>query len=173
MHPSPSRRIVADPWREASSRALHPSATHGTESLLTSIATGLAAVAVPWELVTTSPPIERCYQLLLSTEQYDAWLIHWPVGTGLAAHDHGGSAGSFAVVDGVLDEDVVTAAGTRIRRVAAGHSVEFGEDHVHAVANRGTVAATSVHVYSPPLRTMGFYEASPDGPPTLVHVEEQ
>ncbi len=61
---------------------------------------------MPWELTGETSPTERTYELLLATESYDAWLIHWPVGTGLEAHDHGGSTGAFAVVSGVLDEDV-------------------------------------------------------------------
>jgi hypothetical protein len=104
-------------------------------------------------------PAERRYELLLETELYDAWLIHWPPGTGLDAHDHGGSSGAFAVVSGVLEETVAAGAATSTRRVAEGQVVWFGGDHVHAVANGGDVGATSVHVYSPPLRTMGFYRS--------------
>jgi hypothetical protein len=33
----------------------------------------------------------------------------------------------------------------------------------HAVFNRGEVAATGVHVYSPLLRTMGFHREEQDG----------
>jgi len=99
----------------------------------------------------------------LATETYDAWLIHWPVGTGLEAHDHGGSTGAFAVVSGVLDEDVERDGETVTRRVPAGQSVTFGGDHVHAVVNRGEAGATSVHVYSPPLSSMSFYRESADG----------
>jgi hypothetical protein len=46
--------------------------------------------------------------------------------------------------------------------VGAGETVAFGADHVHAVVNRGAVAATSVHVYSPPLRSMGFHDGGDD-----------
>jgi hypothetical protein len=31
------------------------------------------------------------------------------------------------------------------------------------VVNRGAVSVTSVHVYSPPLRTMGYYRRERDG----------
>ena len=65
------------------------------------------SVALPWELATGEQPAERQFQLLIATDVYDAWLVHWPVGTGLDLHDHGGSAGAFAVVAGDLDEDVV------------------------------------------------------------------
>ena len=86
------------------------------------IAAGLAAVSIPWEMATGTTPTERCYELLLSTDQYDAWLIHWPTGTGLEAHDHGGSVGAFAVVSGVLDEDVRHDGVTTTRRFEAGET---------------------------------------------------
>jgi hypothetical protein len=163
-----------EPWRQVSSRAVHPSAHSGDEPLVGVIAAGLAAVAMPWELTGDTgetSSTERRYELLLATESYDAWLIHWPVGTGLEAHDHGGSTGAFAVVSGVLDEDVPGGGegegdgdgGTVTRRLHAGQSVAFGGDHVHAVVNRGVTGATSVHVYSPPLSSMSFYRESAGG----------
>lgn len=123
-------------------------------------------MSAPWEPSIGNAPAERRYELLLATEAYDAWLIHWPGRTGLDAHDHGDSAGAFAVVSGVLEEDTVTNAGLVTRSVHEGGAVWFGVDHVHAVANRSNVGATSVHVYSPPLQTMGFYR--PDSAGRLV-----
>jgi hypothetical protein len=161
-----------DEWRVASSRAVHPSARQDDEPLVAVIAEGLAAVAVPWELATGRSPSEREYELILSTDAYDAWLIHWPVGAGLDAHDHGGSAGALAVVSGVLDEDTNDRGVTSTRRVVAGSAVHFGGDHVHAVVNRGDVGATSVHVYAPPLRTMGFYRSTERGALAIDRVDE-
>ncbi len=149
----------ADQWRVAGARAVHPSRCDVAEPLVQAIAEGLAAVAVPWEIATGSSPVERSYELILSTDSYDAWLIHWPPGTGLGAHDHGGSAGAFAVVSGVLEEHTLVGGIDARRRVAAGESVCFDGEHVHAVANVDRSAATSVHVYAPPLRSMGFYRS--------------
>ncbi len=118
---------------------------------------------MPWELSGETISTERSYELLLATDVYDVWLIHWPAGTGLDAHDHGGSTGAFAVVSGVLDEDVDRDGTTFTRRLGAGETVSFDGDHVHAVVNRGAVGATSVHVYSPPLSSMSFYRGSTDG----------
>jgi mannose-6-phosphate isomerase-like protein (cupin superfamily) len=182
MSTSPRQQVVAtpeirtgvgdDPWRRASSRALHPSQVAAGIPLLTAIAEGLAAVAVPWELSTGSQPSERCFEQLLSTESYDAWLIHWPPGTGVEAHDHGGSSGAVAVVAGELTEEVHRAGGGQKRHLGPGESVTFGGEHVHTVDNRGACGATSVHVYSPPLRAMGFYEANGGGRRTRARVEE-
>jgi len=153
----------SDPWGRVSSRAVHPSSHSGEEPLVSVIAAGLAEVSMPWEMTGHTSSTERSYELLLATESYDAWLIHWPAGTGLEAHDHGGSIGAFAVVSGVLDEDVERDGETVTRRVGVGQSIAFGGDHVHAVVNRGTTGATSVHVYSPPLSSMSFYRESADG----------
>lgn len=130
-----------------------------SEPLVTAIAEGLAAVAVPWESATGESPDERRYELIVSTDAYDAWLIHWPAGSALPAHDHGGSAGAFAVVSGSLEERSVIGGLEMTRRVGSGESVFFRADHVHAVINPDEAAATSVHVYTPPLRSMGFYLA--------------
>lgn len=157
-----------DHWRLASSMAVHPSSSSpsasdgGDSPLVAAIAAGLAAVSLPWELGTVTTPVEREYELILATCQYDAWLIHWPPGTGLDAHDHGGSAGAFSVVAGLIDEDVIAPDGTTTtRRLGAGETVAFGPEHVHAVVNRGTAGVTSVHVYSPPLGAMGFHGEAP------------
>ncbi len=117
MH-TPLARPLSPPrtWAHASSRAVHPSSHAGDEPLVRVIAAGLAAVSMPWELTSGTVPTERCYELLLSTDSYDAWLIHWPPGTGIEAHDHGGSTGAFAVVSGVLDEDVEMDVHTTTRR---------------------------------------------------------
>jgi hypothetical protein len=168
---STSTDPLPDEWRIATSRAAHPSAREHDEPLVAAIAEGLAAVAVPWELATGRAPDQREYELILSTDVYDAWLIHWPVGIGLDAHDHGGSIGAFAVVSGVLDEDTIDGDLTVTRRVVAGSAVHFDGDHVHAVVNRGAVGATSVHVYSPPLRTMGFYRATDRGALVIERVD--
>jgi len=161
-----------DPWGRVSSRAVHPSSHSGDEPLVGVIAAGLAAVSMPREMTGETSPTERSCELLLATETYDAWLIHWPVGTGLEAHDHGGSTGAFAVVSGVLEEDVEHDGETVIRRVRAGQSVTFGGDHVHAVVNRGETGATSVHVYSPPLSSMSFYRRSDDGSYRVDRVDQ-
>lgn len=163
---SPSTRapsVPLDPWRAASSRASHPSAGVDGEPLVLAIARGLAAVTAPWEWSTGDAPTERSYELLLSTDQYDAWLIHWPPGTGIDAHDHGGSVGAFGIVAGELAEDVSADGATTTRVLGEGDATCFGADHVHAVFNRGALGATSVHVYSPPLRSMSFYRPTADG----------
>jgi hypothetical protein len=86
------------------------------------------------------------------------WLIHWGSGSGVDAHDHGGSGGALHVVRGELVErhhDHVVAP--VVRRLRARSTRTFPVGHVHEVHNRGRRTATSVHVYSPPLTDMTFY----------------
>lgn len=140
-----------DPWRQQASQAAHPSAVQTELPLVEAIAAGLAAVVVPWELdgrSTDAPSNE----LVLSTEMYDAWVIHWPPGHADDAHAHDGSDGAFAVVSGTLDEERHEVDGsTSTVRISAGGSSAFDAATVHRVVNRARTTATSVHVYSPPL----------------------
>ncbi len=167
-----------DGWRRAAQRALHPSGhpsghpSRGTvgDDVLVAIAAGLAAVTMPWELGHGEVPTERRYQRVLSTPAYDAWVICWPSGGSLDLHDHGGSAGAFSVVRGELDEARVEGDVTVVRTFAPGEAARFDASGVHAVINRGSVVATSVHVYSPPLSSMVYYEHDDHG--GLVAVAE-
>ena len=107
---------------------------------------------------------DRRYELLRSTEAYEVWVIGWPVGSRLAAHDHGGSAGAFHVVTGELTETVFDGASGSIverRDVVAAAGVAFHEDHVHDVRNSGFETAVSIHVYAPRLGALRFYGGDP------------
>ncbi len=89
------------------------------------------------------------------------WLLTWLPGQGTPLHDHGGSAGAFAVVRGALTEDTVGGPAGAVREasaeLSAGRVRPFGPHHVHRVTNRGTTAAVSVHAYTPGLRQMSTY----------------
>jgi mannose-6-phosphate isomerase-like protein (cupin superfamily) len=155
--------VAADSWKRAAQRALHPSNRPVGADVLEAIAAGLAAVTVPWELREGEVATERHYYRVLATPAYEAWVICWPSGGSLDLHDHGGSSGAFTVVSGELDEATVEHGDTVVRRLGPGDTTGFGASHIHAVANRGTATATSVHVYSPPLDSMAYYEAGHDG----------
>jgi mannose-6-phosphate isomerase-like protein (cupin superfamily) len=93
----------------------------------------------------------------------EVWLLSWVPGQGTALHDHGPSAGAFAVAEGVLSERVVAAGrgGRRPREVTGdlgvGRVRYFGPRYVHQVRNAGTEPAVSVHVYAPRLTVMNTY----------------
>src|SRR3954453_173774 len=52
----------------------------------------------------------RWYEPLLATEDFEAWLLGWPVGGGIELPDHGASCGALIVVEGSLAETYVDAA---------------------------------------------------------------
>ncbi|HEY0127122.1 MAG TPA: cysteine dioxygenase family protein, partial [Blastococcus sp.] len=99
----------------------------------------------------------------LHAELADAqvWLLSWLPGQGTPLHDHGTSAGAFAVVRGTLSERVVVAGRDVVREtaddLAPGRVRHFGPHYVHQVTNSGLEPAVSVHVYTPGLAWMNTY----------------
>jgi mannose-6-phosphate isomerase-like protein (cupin superfamily) len=162
--------LDGDNWRRAAQRALHPTTRAVGADVLAAIAAGLAAVTVPWELGLDEAPTERRFHRVLATDAYEAWVICWPSGESLDMHDHGGSAGAFSIVSGRLDEATIESGHKVVRTYGAGDTTAFGASRVHAVANRGDAVATSVHVYSPPLSSMVYYQSDELG--SLVAVGE-
>lgn len=128
------------------------------------IAEGLAASADP-ALVEPSNGARRVYVEVLRTNDYNAWLIGWASAGALEPHDHGASAGAVHVVRGRLLETYTDGAGAPLQtRVAdAGDTFTVPAGRIHEVWNPGVDLAVSVHVYSPPLRDMAFFDLSADG----------
>jgi quercetin dioxygenase-like cupin family protein len=94
---------------------------------------------------------------LLATEDYDAWLIEWPPGTEVTPHDHGDSAGAFCVVQGELQEVRWHRSVRRFRFLGPGDVALVERGVVHNVI-AGEQFARSVHVYSPPLTSMSWFD---------------
>ncbi|WP_433469158.1 cysteine dioxygenase [Spirillospora sp. CA-128828] len=119
----------------------------------------LAAAPQEWLHRVRLDPHGRWYERLHLDADHEVWLISWLPGQSTGFHDHGGSAGAFAVALGTLEEDRVRAR----RDVGAGQSHAFGPGYVHDVRNTSGAPAVSVHVYSPPLATMRRYDVDADG----------
>ncbi|HKB30745.1 MAG TPA: cysteine dioxygenase family protein [Streptosporangiaceae bacterium] len=101
----------------------------------------------------------RWYARIHAADGYDIWLISWLPGQATGFHDHGGSAGAFALAWGVLEEHRVGTSA----HIAAGQAREIAPDIVHDVRNTSSAPAVSVHAYSPPLAGMTRYDAVGDG----------
>ena len=146
------------------------------------VAAALAANAAAWTHLVEYRPHSRWTHLLdpataaaaldpsLHEDLAEAqvWLLSWLPGQGTPLHDHGGSAGAFAVVHGALTERTVT--GTRAGGVRDGEALLtagrvrlFGPHHVHQVGNVGVLPAVSVHVYTPRLSVMNTYRVADGG----------
>ncbi|MWA06588.1 cysteine dioxygenase [Actinomadura sp. LD22] len=104
-------------------------------------------------------PQGRWYERVHQDADHEIWLISWLPGQSTGFHDHGGSAGAFAVALGALEEHRVRDH----RAVGAGQVRSFGPDYVHDVRNTSDAPAVSVHVYAPPLSTMRRYDLDADG----------
>jgi hypothetical protein len=145
---------------------------------LRSAALRLAGTPGIWRPRIRRDSDERWYALLEADEDREAWLLGWPVGGGIELHDHGGSSGAMCVVEGILGETFVdagnrpTARGSlRTRRLPRGSLIRFGPDHIHDVVNTGPGLALSIHVYSPRLLSMTFYDHGSGSALTAVRTE--
>jgi hypothetical protein len=139
------------------------------------LAVALAAAAPRWLDRVEYRPTSRWTQLLPTAEAAtyldpsqhadlagaQVWLLSWLPEQGTPLHDHGTSAGAFAVVGGTLTERVVAAGRTTVRESTGsldpGSVRHFGPHYVHQVSNTGSEPAVSVHVYTPGLSWMNTY----------------
>ena len=135
--------------------------------ILADIVSGLAQAEDLWRPHVAHDAVERARVRLLATPAYEVWLLGWTPGQSVGLHDHGDANGAFVVVDGELVESTLTSRGLRQHALGAGGLGRIPIGSVHDVANRSGHVATSIHAYSRPLSSMGFYGA--DG--TLVRTE--
>ena len=119
-----------------------------------------------WPLAPRFDPRDRWYHRIAVHDDYEAWLLTWLPGQGTDLHDHGGSAGAFTVVRGVLTEHTAISTGgpahLRHSQFAAGGGHRFGRHYIHRISNDGDRPAVSVHVYRPALVTMNRYRLDGD-----------
>jgi hypothetical protein len=95
--------------------------------------------------------------LLWRNESSEAWLNLWwqPRDTGY--HDHDGSCVGVYVIDGrARNEALVVGQPRRVRQYRAGDSFAFPGSGIHRMEH--DPGAITIHVYSPPLRSVGHYE---------------
>jgi predicted metal-dependent enzyme (double-stranded beta helix superfamily) len=126
---------------------------------------GRLAPAVRWPGAFDAQ--RRTWRLVARTPDFDAWLIAWPHGGKVELHDHGRAAGAVRVISGTLVEAVPwrddTGRLTLVRReLRAGHTRSFPAGHIHDVTNEADGHALSLHVYSPALTSMTFYDVLGD-----------
>ena len=122
-----------------------------------------------WEPLITFDPWSRHYVRLATASGLEAWLLTWLPGQGTEWHDHGGSAGAFLTVRGVLTErqamvqrDGPPRIRPEVRTIRTGMLRPFGTKHVHRVTNKGPEAAVSLHAYAPALVEMNEYAVDGD-----------
>jgi predicted metal-dependent enzyme (double-stranded beta helix superfamily) len=100
---------------------------------------------------------------MVASDRFEAWVIAWPPGGSIELHDHGGSAGAVVVASGQLTETTLfelkdQEVEIETTTLTAGESMTVAPNDIHDVANLAAVPAISVHVYSPRLTAMTFYQ---------------
>jgi hypothetical protein len=162
---------AAGSWRDpAASDPSRAQPAVGPDELATVVAR-FASAGRLWRPYVRHDAARRSYLRLVWTPEHEVWLICWPAGQLVDLHDHGRSAGAFAVTEGVLREEHPDGAGWRKVRCRRGAVRSFPAHHVHAVWNPGPGTATSLHAYAPPLRSMTFYAHDAASGLQPTHVE--
>ena len=133
----------------------------------------LAASPAEWLTRVRLNPAGRWYERIHLYDSHEVWVISWLPGQATGFHDHGRSAGAFAVVWGTLAERRIAGGALTgqvlAKPVGAGGSRAFGPRYIHDVRNAAASAvAVSVHAYSPPIPQMTRYELTPGGLVRLV-----
>jgi mannose-6-phosphate isomerase-like protein (cupin superfamily) len=124
---------------------------------LADIATTLGRTARVWYEQLPAHPVQRSGLRVIATGDYEVWLLRWPPRTSVSPHDHGGSAGAFVVVSGEVEEVRWRGAIRRSRLVGPGEVVTIDRGVAHDVLG-GPDLSVTLHVYSPPLASMSYYD---------------
>ena len=153
--------------RPAAPARVGPSQLLGARQLA-DVVRRLATTPADWLGRVRLNPEGRWYERIHLDDSHEVWVISWLPGQATGFHDHGGSAGAFAVVWGTLVERRVVGARTTgqvlAKPIGAGGARAFGPRYIHDVRNAAAASvAVSVHAYSPPLPAMTRYDLTPAG----------
>lgn len=102
----------------------------------------------------------RWWVSLFRSRAYEVRLLTWELDQTSDWHDHGGSSGAIVVTQGALNERWCGADHVSIesRTLRVGQFGSFGPGHVHDLALAPDRPAVSIHVYSPPLSGLTYYD---------------
>ena len=108
---------------------------------------------------------------------YQALLLCWRNGQRSPIHDHAGSACGVLVVHGTVTETIFDRApngmimGVESLTLTEGEVCASVDQNIHQISNLQANSAdlVTLHIYSPPLRTMGTYSLTDA---QVRHVEE-
>ena len=131
---------------------------------LVGLASWLGARPELWRPHVEHDPARRIFRRLVQDEHVTVWLICWMPGHDTGFHDHDGSAGAVAVMQGRVREERLTFAGAPEGRVfGVGEVLRFGTADIPRVMHAGDEPTVTLHAYSPTLRRMGAYVADEQG----------
>ena len=136
-----------------------------TPDELRAVAGDLAKRADLWQGQVRHDENERVFMRLHRDHHLDVWLICWVGTQETGLHDHDVSCGAVHVVAGGLAElrPVLGQTDLDVVTYAPGEGFGFDASRIHDVRHDGAEPTVSLHVYSPPLWRMGYYETGADG----------
>lgn len=136
-----------------------------TPEQLRALAEDLAGQPDLWRSQVRHDEDERVFVRLHRDHHLDAWLICWVGTQETGLHDHDVSCGAVRVIEGALEElrPMLGQADLDVVTYAPGECFCFDASRIHDVRHAGGEPTVSVHVYSPPLWRMGYYETAADG----------
>ena len=95
--------------------------------------------------------------VLWQDEESIAWLNVMPESRDTGYHDHDGSAAGIYVIEGTVTNEGLPLGGPRRpRHYGPGDSFALPGSAIHRMYH--DAGAVTIHVYSPPLRAIGYYE---------------
>jgi hypothetical protein len=95
--------------------------------------------------------------MLWHDEHSISWLNVMPERRDTGYHDHDGSAVGVYVIEGsVTNEGLPIGGPRRVHRYGPGDSFSFPGSGIHRMDH--DAGSITIHVYSPPLRAIGYYE---------------
>jgi hypothetical protein len=95
--------------------------------------------------------------LLWRSDASEAWLNLWWQARDTGFHDHDGSSVGVYVIEGVArNEPLVIGEPRRLREYKPGDRFAFPGTGIHRMEHEA--GAVTIHVYSPPIRSIGEYE---------------
>jgi hypothetical protein len=95
--------------------------------------------------------------LLWRSDTSEAWLNLWWDARDTGYHDHDGSCVGVYVIDGVVrNEALVLGDARRLSEYRRGDHFSFPGSGIHRMEHEP--GAITIHVYSPPLHSIGHYE---------------
>jgi predicted metal-dependent enzyme (double-stranded beta helix superfamily) len=120
-----------------------------------------------WSHLVRVDGSDRYFVQLHRDPHLDVWLICWTGGQETGFHDHDLSSGAVHVCEGQLVEERLELRDGAFLRASVGRgrgtTFDFDASHVHSLRHAGgPELAVSIHVYSPALWRMGYYEVGSD-----------
>ncbi len=130
----------------------------------TDLAEAIAADRDRWHQHVKHEAGQRHFARLVHDDDHEVFVISWMDDHDTGFHDHGSSCGAVHVAEGgIFEERLGFASGHLERLVGPGETIRFAASYIHRFRPKDGIPTVTIHVYSPPLGTIGAYHQGADG----------